>query len=275
MSPKTNLKGATVGVLTKVLKIFDVLQDQPAGVDLKDISVQTGINKSTAYRFLSHLERENYVKRNRAGGYVIGVKFLSHRNGADQRTMLRDTALPTLRELQKATQETVNLGVLDEGQVLYIEVLESPHAFRLVSQAGIHRPVNSTALGKALVAFMPPDRRDQLLNGMNFPTFTRRTISSSLRFEKELAEVYRRGYSLDNEESVLGARCVGAAIVNSRNEAVAAISVSGPVARITRGKVPEFAAEVREAARTISERMGFTGQPPGRARAGMRVSIDR
>jgi DNA-binding IclR family transcriptional regulator len=268
LSPKKNLKGATVGVLTKVLKIFDLLQSHPAGVELKEISLATGINKSTSYRFLSHLERESYVKRTAAGSYVIGVKLIALGNGTDHRTMLRETSLPTLRELQKVTQETVNLGVLDEDQVLYIEVLESPHAFRLVSQVGIHRPLHSTALGKALAAFMPADRREQLLNGMTFQPFTRRTISSSLRFEKELAEVYRRGYSLDNEESVPGARCVAAAIVNSRNEAVAAISVSGPVARITRDKVPAVAAAVKEAVRTISERMGFAGQSPASVLAG-------
>jgi DNA-binding IclR family transcriptional regulator len=140
--PKTNLKGATVGVLTKVLKIFDLLQNHPTGVDLKEISGATGVNKSTAYRFLSHLEREGYVKRTGAGNYVIGVKLISLGNGADHRTMLRDSALPTLRELQKSTQETVTLGVLDEGQVLYIEVLESPHAFRPVSQGSSKRSLN-------------------------------------------------------------------------------------------------------------------------------------
>jgi len=262
LSPRTNLKGATVGVLTKVLKIFDLLQNHPTGVDLKEISGATGVNKSTAYRFLSHLEREGYVKRTGAGNYVIGVKLISLGNGADHRTMLRDSALPTLRELQKSTQETVNLGVLDEGQVLYIEVLESPHAFRLVSQAGVRRPLHSTALGKALVAFMPTDERELVLNGLTFQPFTRRTISSSLRLEKELEEVRRRGYALDNEESVPGARCVAAAILNSRHEAVAAISVSGPVARITRDKIPTFSAAVKEAVRTVSERMGFTGQQP-------------
>lgn len=267
MSPKKNLKGATVGVLTKVLKIFDLLQNQPAGVELKDISVETGINKSTAYRFLSHLERENYVKRNGAGGYVIGVKFLSQGNGADHRTMLRDTALPTLRELQKATQETVNLGVLDEGQILYIEVLESPHVFRLVSQVGLHRPLHSTALGKALAAFLPAGQRAQVLKGLALEPVTRRSISGALDFEKELMKVQRRGYSLDNEESVPGARCVAAPILNSRHEAVAAISVSGPVARITSDKIPVFARAVKEAVRTVSEQMGFASQRPARTRA--------
>ena len=267
MSSKTNVKGATVGVLTKVLKIFDLLQNHPTGVELKEISGATGVNKSTAYRFLSHLERESYVKRTGAGSYVIGVKLLSLGNGSDHRTMLRDSALLAMRDLQKSTQETVNLGVLDEGEVLYIEVLESPHEFRLVSLVGVHRPLHSTALGKALVACMPADQRGLVINGLTFQSFTRRTIRSSLRFERELEKIRRRGYALDNEESVPGARCVAAAILNSRHEAVAAISVSGPVARITRDKIPAFSAAVKEAVRSVSERMGFTGQQPAPIRA--------
>ncbi|HEV1993499.1 MAG TPA: IclR family transcriptional regulator C-terminal domain-containing protein [Candidatus Acidoferrum sp.] len=123
-------------------------------------------------------------------------------------------------------------------------------------------------MGKALAAFLPAAQRERALPGLVFQPVTRRTIRNSAEFQKELLKIHRRGYALDNEESVPGARCVAAPIVNARNEAVAAISVSGPVARITNDKIPMFATAIKKAVRTIAEQMGFTGQPPGRVRAG-------
>ena len=250
-------KSAPVGVLSKVLKIFDLLQDHPFGLDLKTISAEAAINKSTAYRFLAHLEREGYLMRDDSGSYMLGMKLLQLGARGNHRTMLDQAAAPVMRELWKATEETVNVGVLDGAHVLYVAVLESPHAFRLVSKIGMRRPLYSTALGKAMLAFAPDEEKAHLLSSLNFQALTPYTLTSVMQLKGDLENVRRQGYAVDNEENVLGARCIGAPILNAKGEAVAAISLSAPITRMSTEKIGMFAAAVKDAAVEIAMRLGF------------------
>ena len=251
-------KSADVGVLAKVLRIFDALHESPSGLNLKQIGDQTKLNKSTAYRFLSHLEREGYLVRDERGVYILGMRLFELASISSHQAALRKLAQPALRNLQKVTGETVNLGVLHGTMVVYVDVLESPHEFRLVSRVGLYRPLYATALGKSLLAFLQSDRREELLRNIQLRPLTPSTISTPLRFRKELYLIRERGYALDDEESYLGARCVAAPILDSDGEAEAAISVAGPTCRITDDRVPLFASAVREAVQRISERISFS-----------------
>ena len=255
---KTGTRPQPVGVLTKALKIIETLRNSQGGLALKDIARQTGVNKSTAYRFLSHLEREGYLSRDQDGTYTIGLKLIQMTPGSHREGDLRDAARPVLRELLAATGESVNLAVRDNSDVLYLEVLESPHAFRLVSTIGSRRPIHSTALGKSLAAFLPADQSKSILQAIQFQPLTSHTITNLAEFMQELEVVRAQMYSLDNEENLLGARCVGAPVLNQNGESVAAVSVSGPISRITHEKVNIFAAAVKDAAEKIATRLGFS-----------------
>jgi DNA-binding IclR family transcriptional regulator len=258
MRPARKSKAAAVGVLTKVLRIFDTLQHNPSGMNLKQISDQTRLNKSTAYRFLSHLEKEGYLVRDDRGIYMLGMRLFELASASNHQSTLRRVAQPVLRELLKATGETVNLGLQDGVTVVYVDVLESSHEFRLVSRVGLHRPLYATALGKALAAFLSPEKKQELFDAIQFQVLTPNTITNLAQFQKELDLIRERGYAVDNEESYLGARCIGAPILNSMQESVAAISVAGPTSRVSEDKIPTFAAALREAAQAISARIGFT-----------------
>jgi DNA-binding IclR family transcriptional regulator len=246
-----------VGVLTKAIKILETLRNTPAGLVLKDIARQTGINKSTAYRFLSHLEREGYLARNEGGVYTIGLKLSQMGQTSSREGSLREAARPVLRDLRAATGESVNLAVMDNGEVLYLEVFESPHAFRLVSAIGRRRPLYSTGLGKALAAFLPPEVSEHILHGIQFQPFTPQTITNLAEFTNELEAVRAQGYAVDDEESLLGARCVAAPVLNERGESIASVSVAGPISRISEDKVGIFAAAVKDAVERIAAQMGF------------------
>jgi DNA-binding IclR family transcriptional regulator len=250
-------KLAGVGVISKVLRIFETIQASAIPLALRDICQQTKINKTTAYRFVTHLEREGYLFRDNAGRYSFAMKLLHLAAHVDPQVALREVARPFLRELWEATSETVSFAVLDRTEVLYLEVLESPHVFRLASKAGFRRPVYSTALGKALIAFLPPEKRKEILGGQKFETFTPHTINGMRQFEKELEKVHRLGYAIDDEESVLGARCLGVPVLSHLREAIASISVSGPTTRVDLSKIPKIVQKLQRAATSISERMGF------------------
>jgi DNA-binding IclR family transcriptional regulator len=259
---KSGPGAAPVGVISKVLRILEALQGSSAGLGLKAICDLTGLNKSTAYRFLKHLERERYLIRTEAGAYLIGPRLSQMSARGNHGVTLQAVARPILWELWKSTQETVNLAVLDQATVLYVDVIESPHEFRLSSRVGTRRSLHVTALGKALAAFLPAEPRENILSTITFQAATPNTIMNLLQFRQELDKIQRQGYAVDDEEAVLGARCVSAPIFDSDREPIAALSVSGPVTRVSPNQVGALAGAVTAAARAISAAMGFSEREP-------------
>jgi IclR family acetate operon transcriptional repressor len=260
-------------VISKVLRILEALQGSSSGLGLKAICGLTGIHKSTAHRFLKHLEREGYLLRTEAGTYLIGPRLSQMAMRGNQGATLQAVARPILWELWKATQETVNLAVLDHGTVLYVDVIESPHEFRLSSRVGTRRSVHVTALGKALAAFLPAEQRENILSTITFQPATSRTIMNLVQFRQELDKIQRQGYAVDDEEAVQGARCVSAPILNADREPIASVSVSGPVTRVSPNQVAALAGAVTSAARAISGAMGFSQREPEAETPGRIASI--
>ncbi len=259
---KSSPGAAPVGVISKVLRILEALQGSSAGLGLKAICDLTGIHKSTAHRFLKHLEREGYLVRTEAGAYLIGPRLSQMSTRGSQGATLQAVARPILWELWKSTQETVNLAVLDQGTVLYVDVIESPHEFRLSSRVGTRRSLHVTALGKALAAFLPAELRASILSTIKFQPSTPKTIMNLVHFRQELEKIRRQGYAVDDEEAVQGARCVSAPILNADRKPIAAVSVSGPVTRVSPNQVAALAGAVSSAARAISVAMGFSQHEP-------------
>jgi IclR family transcriptional regulator, acetate operon repressor len=256
MGFKTGVKKARpIGTLNKTLRILELVCGSPKGLRLKEVSEKTGFNKSTAYRFLTHLAREGYLVRNGGQAYVLGVKFIEMAARGNWVEGLRSIAWPFLLDLQRATSETVNLAILNQDAVLYVEVLESPHAFRLVSTPGMKRPLHCTALGKTLLAFLPAGEQGRLLAALTYERITPRTITSPARLRKALASIRERGFAVDDEEAVVGARCIAAPILDSKQRAIAAVSIAGPVGRITRTRVPALAKSVHATAAAISAKI--------------------
>jgi len=242
-------------VVSKVLRILEALHDAPSGLQLRDVAKITGVNKSTAYRFLAHLETEGYLYRDSVGLYVIGPKLARLGTGLNYDVMLRKISRPVLQRLWETVGETVNLGILDGHQVLYVDVMQSSHTFRLASEVGSRRPVHCTSLGKAMAAYLPPQELQDLLKSIKLERQTPKTIVQRTKFEKELARVRQRGYAVDDEEAVLGARCVASPITDASGKVVAGLSVGGPVTRITAARIGPLTTLLKEAAASISARL--------------------
>lgn len=252
---------APVGVLTKVLSIFELLDQSSGALPLRAIAERTGFNKSTTYRFLAHLEKAGYLVRDDQGGYLLGPHLVRLGSGSKYQLTIRSVSRPTLELLWRDCGETVNLGVLDGREILYLDVLESAHNFRLVSQIGSRRPLHCTGLGKVILSCQSPDVRDELIGSIHLEKITSHSIIRKSALMDELSRIQRRGYAVDNEEAVLGARCVAVPIWDSSNCVVAGISVSGPVTRMTKTRTTEIAAALKEASAAISKRLGFNEAP--------------
>lgn len=248
----------SVGVISKVLLILEALQNSSVGLTLKSICDVTKINKSTAHRFVRHLEREGYLLRSDVGVYLIGPRLAQMSACASRSATLQAAARPILLDLWRSTQETVNLGIMDHGTVLYVDVMESTHEFRLVSRIGTRRSLHVTALGKVLTVFLPAIEYERTLSGIVFQRSTPKTISNMIQLRAELDKVRRQGYAVDNEEALLGCRCISAPILNNEKIAIGALSVSGPVTRVSPSRVSVLAREVKAAAQAVSVGMGFS-----------------
>lgn len=258
-------KAGPVGVLSKVLQVLEALNTAPAGLQLRQVAQQTGINKSTAYRFLAHLEAEGYLFRDDDGAYIVAPKLARLGSGMAYHATLRHCSRPVMQRLWTMTTETVNLGVLDGLTVLYLDVMESTHSFRMVSEIGMRRPLYCTSLGKAMLAFI--EDRDSALQSMRLERVGPHTITSQARLRRELSKIAQQGFAVDDEEAGLGSRCVGAPIFDESGKVTAAISVSGPITRINRDRLLVFARAVREGALSISAKLGYARQQQAEAAA--------
>jgi DNA-binding IclR family transcriptional regulator len=259
------MKSAPVGVIDKVLVLLELLDQNPGGLKLKDIADQSKINKSTAHRFLSHLEAQKYLFRDNLGTYMIGPKLTKLGTGINFHATLAKICRGVLENLRAVTGETVNLAVLDGFEVLYVDVIETDHTFRLVSGVGTRRPFYCTSLGKAILANIDDDhKREELFAAIRFEPVTPRTITNLTRLKKQLAVTRKQGYALDDEEAVAGIRCLGAAIRDAEGTVLGAISVAGPVVRVTTARLPLFSKEICKAAREITWLLGNSSIKPTR-----------
>jgi DNA-binding IclR family transcriptional regulator len=242
-----------VGVITKVLRILELLYEFPEGLQLKHVANRTGINKSTALRFLNHLEHEGYLLRDSDGAYVLGLRVMRLGGSKSFEKVLCKMSRPILENLRTITSETVNLAVLEGRNVLLVDVLESPHRFSVLSEIGETGEVYCTALGKAIVAFMEDGpRKDEIFASTHFVAKTPHTIMSIARLKQDLAQTRKQGFAHDDEEAFVGARCIGAPIFSPDGSVIGALSVSGPISRIPKQRMLYYAKLVCQAARNIT-----------------------
>lgn len=247
-------KSAPVGVISKMLRILEILHAAPAGLPLRCIAERTHIHKSTVYRFLSHLEDEGYLFRDESDAYMPGPMLLRLGCAASYQMTLRKISRPVLQDLRNTTGETVNLGILNGRDVCYVDVVQSRNTFDRASRIGTVRPLYCTAMGKMLVAVLPVTEKERILDSLRFERLTPHTITELSKLKSELASIQQKGYALDNEEASLGARCIGVPIFLEGNQSAAALSLAGPTNRIPSDRIPFLVNAVQNAARTITAR---------------------
>ena len=239
-------------VVEAVLKALDVLEAfrDSEELQLSEISQRVSLNKSRAFRLLYTLCERGYVERGTDGHrYRLGLKLFEH--ASNMRRDVKQVAQPHMRKLQARFNETVNLAVLHGGEVLYVDLLESTRPFRMSAMVGSRMPISNTSLGKAMMAHAAEHDLEAV-----FDTLTPNELRK-LRTEMDI--VRRRGYATDREENEPGVACIGAAIVNEFGVSVAALSVSGPSARILKQE-RDIGTTLASTCKDISRQIGFSGQ---------------
>jgi IclR family acetate operon transcriptional repressor len=161
-----------------------------------------------------------------------------------------------MRHLMEECSETVNLGVEDEGEAVYLAQVECRQLMRVFARPGSRVPMHCSAVGKAIMSAMRDKSLAKILHKRGMPVLTVKTITTPLFLRSNLDQIRVLGYAVDDEEHAVGLRCIGAPIFDETGDVIAAISASGPTARIPPERVAVLGGQVRDAARAISSEMG-------------------
>lgn len=248
---------STAVTVVKAFSILNLLAHRAGStVSLAEVAAHIGTSKSTAHRYLTTLEELGVVERDAKDRFQLGPKLIELAGMLLAEHDLRRESEPFLLELASQTQETVHLAVPSGNEVVYLAKVESPHPIRMASRIGARMPMYSTALGKAILAHLPPERVQEIVDA-GIPPRTPHTVSSAEALRAELAKVQAQGFALDDQENELGVRCVGAPVFDYSGEVVGAVSVSGPAHRLSREMLLKLGPLVRETALKISRRLGY------------------
>jgi len=194
-----------------------------------------------------------------SGGYALGLKLVELGQVVIGRIGLRSIALPHLQELVKITGETANLVILDGRNVVYVDKVESPSVLLTLHRIGKRAPAHTTGAGKVLLGFLQDEDLSRLIKGEPLVSLTSHTIVSPEQLWEELELVRELGFGVDREECEVGAKCVAAPLYDHTGTVVAAVSISGPSARLPEERLIELSQIVRAAATKISQELGFRG----------------
>jgi DNA-binding IclR family transcriptional regulator len=240
-----------VGVLSRTAVVLSCFDSRHPRLTLSGIVRRSGLPKTTVHRLLAELCRHGLLSYENHE-YNIGQRIFELASLSPLTLELREIALPYMQDLYSVTEETVHLGIRDGHQVLYVDRIRGHREITPLGRIGSGMPLYCTALGKALLSHCPPSVVDAVVAEGLRPR-TRYTITSSSRLRRELADALDRGIAYDREEAAIGLGCVAAPVLDAAGAAVAALSVSVPIAR---RRLDELASAVRTATLSISRLLG-------------------
>lgn len=236
--------------------IVEKLQERD-GITVTELATELGHSKSTVYSHLRTLEDLEFVVRE-GDGYRLSLRTLGMAEDVRDQVGNYDIIRDEVDKLAAETGEVVQFAIKEHGTVSYLYKTAGESAVETASSVGDRQPLYSTGLGKTILAFLPPDRIDEIVADCDFAPRTPKTITDPDELYAELERIAERGYGIDDEENVEGLRCV-AAPVKSDDRILGAISLSGPSSRFTDDRLHgELADSVRRAANVIELNTKFS-----------------
>ena len=240
-----------ISALKRGLAMLDCFLSTPTHtLTVTDVAQALGIHRATASRFLSTLRASGYLElAERQGSYRLASRFAAL--AAAQPVWpaaLNLACVPILRNLAEATGETAEIGVLTGDGVMMVQVVEGPQSVRVQQKIGAIHLAHATAVGKALLASMSESALQDWIARHPLVPRTTGSVSTLEGLVAELARIRDCGYAVDDQEFELGLACVAAPVRDGNGATVASVAVSGPATRVTYHRIPEFAAQLQEAA---------------------------
>lgn len=239
----------------QILNSFTFKKDE---LGVSELSERLNLHKSTVHRILVTLEDEGFVAKDQVSQkYRLGIKLFELGHIVKEQIEIRNYALPIMKELAQKTEESIDLNILSDGKRVSIEKIESPHDVRRIIQLGKSLPLYCGGSGKALLAFLPDEEIDKIIQKEKFIPFSPKTITDPIKLKEHLKEIRKNGYAISFEERILGSASVAAPILDYKGKVVASLSISGPTTRFTKKKVPILISLVKVATQKISASLGY------------------
>jgi DNA-binding IclR family transcriptional regulator len=246
-----------IQVIERMMKLLEVLAHHADPVPLKQLALETGLHPSTAHRILGAMTQSGFVERSEAGVYKLGIRLLELGSLVKSRLSLRETAMSAMLKLHAATGESVNLGIRDRDEIVYVDRTSSGRSsVRVVHIVGARAPLHTTATGKLFLVDDGSERIREYARRTGLPASTPASITTLPALEKELDRVRRHGVAFDMDEVETGVRCIAAGIRDHSGALIAGLSLSTPSERFN----PDWVPLVREAADEISRALGHSAR---------------
>lgn len=251
----------SVRAVERALDILLCFSRQTPELNMTQIADRVGIHKSTVHRLLATLETKRFVQRDpETGIYRLGIRLLQMAYLTLEQNDLRRIAAPFLHHLGEQFLETIHLAVLDDTDVVFMSIIESPQRVKLAAALGQRLPAFATASGKAILAFTSEGKVSQILQ-RGMPRYTETTLLSQEAFFNDLRLVREQGFAISEHEYEEGINAVAAPIFDSDGQPVASVAVAGPAYRLNHGLLVEMGPVVFTTSQQISKELKLTTLP--------------
>jgi len=257
MENKKEEKGK-IKSIEKALDLLELLSNNKKEMSITEIGTELHMGFSTVYRILTTLKCHGYVVQNQqTSKYTLGIKLFVLGCKVQSAINLVETVTPFLQKLSQKTNESINFAILEGREAVCLSKIESSEVLRTDIKIGERLPSHCTAIGKALLAFLP-ERKFTMLYGKDnkkLHTFTPNSIYSVMELKKCLKKIKKDGYAIDKEEFKIGINCLGVPIINNEGKSIAGISITGPSSRFNLSEMKKLKNTLISISKDISNQL--------------------
>lgn len=248
-----------IRTVSRALDLLEQFQKCDTELGITDLSNRMKLEKNNVFRLVVTLKAKNYIEINDSTGkYRLGMQTRALGQVATRQFNFEDQARPFLNELKQLSSEACYLSVMQGGYTYYLDGVDTDLPVRVAQRVGSSRPLYCTAAGRVFLAFMEPQKRDELLAGLEMKAVTDRTITDAGRLKTELDNVARNGHAVDNQEHDPGVMEVAAPVLDSHGVIVGVLSMLGPEIRLAGSRLEsELIPLVCLSASRLSEALGY------------------
>ncbi len=252
----------TVPALDRAVKVLELLSNAPHGLSLAQLATQTKVPKSTMFRILYTMQQNAIVvEDSERKTFTLGMKLLEWGNAALSKIDIKIIAHPHLVNLAHETRESFYLAMLDQGEVILIDHVDTPEIWKMVTRLGHRSPFHCTATGLVLTADLKPEEVDAMIERQGLRRYTSKTITTPTKLKKRLEEVRKQGYALADGEYKPDLCAIAVPIRDHSGKVTASLMTAVPSERVSREKrlVDDLITVLRREAAIISKRIGYNG----------------
>ena len=252
------MKQKNVPAVERALNILELLGESKEPLSFTQILKQLHISKPSLSRLLCNLKERDYIQHNTTTKkYGLGLNLLHLGNRVLERIDIREKAQPFLRELMEKSGETVELGILDDNALLFIDKWETSKSIRLFAQVGSRfSKLHASAPGKVLLAYIPKEDFKKFVK-KGLLKVTDHTVTNVKKLKEGIEKIRKQGYGFDDQEVREGVRRVAAPVFDHQGNLAGVVGIAGPAFRMPLKKKTTFGKMVKETAEEISESLGY------------------